>query len=325
MIIADTVTEGETEAPVVAAGAVCWRSFRGSVQVLTIRRDRHGDVSLPKGKLDPDERVPVAAVREVREETGFAVRLGIPLGTTEYLLPSGRDKVVYYWAAEVVEEEYRAKFRPNDEVQSLRWSSVAGAKSALTYERDADVLDRFQELVDRGVHRSFAMITLRHGKAEVSSSKGDAARKLSARGTAQANALATVLAAWGPEKVLTSPAVRCVLTVAPLAATLGKKPTKVEAIAQDTWEGAGRAPDAATQLDVLVAKRIAKRETTVLCSHTPVLPAIVESIGRLARGENDRRLDRIAMLSTGDFSVLHLSVDNPGQGILAVETHSPLA
>ena len=35
-----------------------------------IHRPRYDDWSLPKGKVDPGETAPVAAVREVLEETG---------------------------------------------------------------------------------------------------------------------------------------------------------------------------------------------------------------------------------------------------------------
>ena len=80
-----------TSTTVVAAGAVCWRLVDGKVRVLLIHRDHHGDVSLPKGKVDPGEATPQTAVREIHEETGYRVSLGAPLGTAEYLLPGGRD------------------------------------------------------------------------------------------------------------------------------------------------------------------------------------------------------------------------------------------
>ena len=77
--------------PVLAAGAVCWRRRGDRVEVLVIFRPKYRDTSLPKGKVDAGESVPEAAIREIREETGFAVTLGVPLGTTEYLLPNGKD------------------------------------------------------------------------------------------------------------------------------------------------------------------------------------------------------------------------------------------
>ena len=53
-------------ADVLAAGAVVLR--KGAV--LLVHRPRYDDWSFPKGKLDRGEQSPVAAVREVAEETG---------------------------------------------------------------------------------------------------------------------------------------------------------------------------------------------------------------------------------------------------------------
>ena len=65
---------------VLAAGAVVFRRGR----VLLIHRPRYDDWSFPKGKLDRGEHVTAAAVREVAEETGLHVRLGVPLTRQRY-------------------------------------------------------------------------------------------------------------------------------------------------------------------------------------------------------------------------------------------------
>ena len=79
-----------------AAGAVCWRIIDGKVHVLLVHRTVYGDVTIPKGKVDPGESLPRTAVREIAEETGLAVALGVPLGISRYPLPSGREKIVHY-------------------------------------------------------------------------------------------------------------------------------------------------------------------------------------------------------------------------------------
>ena len=309
-----------TSVPVLAAGAVCWRRRGDRVEVLVISRPKYRDTSLPKGKVDDGESVPEAAVREIREETGFAVTLGPPLGTTEYTLPSGRDKVVYYWAAEVPQAELeRGRFTPTDEVDRLEWMSVPRARRELSYERDKEVLARFAAIATRDGIQSFALIVLRHAKAAFDSKSGrDADRKLLPRGEEQAAQVVPVLLTFGPRRVLSSPAARCVATVAPLAKALGVKVKEHAAISQDGWEASGHDP---RTLRKLVARRLEKGLSTVLCSHAPVLPEILEQVAELTESPNGGRITRAGILGTAEFTVVHLAAAEPHH-ILGVETHS---
>lgn len=310
--------------PVLAAGAVCWREGRSGVEVLLINRARHSDVSLPKGKVDPGESTPVAAAREISEETGFSVTLGPSLGTTEYLLPNGRDKVVYYWAAEVTADQLRrGRFKPNEEVQSIEWVSIPRARKRLSYERDIELLDRFDQLSSRGDHRTFALIALRHAKADPDSPDGtDAARTLSPRGRAQSLALVPSLQAWGPSVMFSSPAVRCLETVTPLADAIGAEIKRAPVISQEAWEEGESSSD---DITAFIAKRVRKQKSAVLCSHSPVLPELIDAIARASHGERDGRLTRAAILATAEFTVVHLAVEKPEHGIVAIESHSPIS
>jgi 8-oxo-dGTP pyrophosphatase MutT (NUDIX family)/phosphohistidine phosphatase SixA len=315
---------GSSTTPVLAAGAVLWRDGRSGVEVLLITRSRQNDVSLPKGKVDPGEAFPETAVREVREETGYAVGLGIPLGMTEYSLPNGRDKIVYYWAAEVTREQLlRGRFRPNDEVDRIEWVSVAKARKKLTYSRDVDVIDRFHAFVERGDHRTFGLIALRHAKAETDSKDGtDAARPLSSRGRRQAADLVRTIPAWSPAAILSSPARRCVETVTPLAKALKLEVKQKVSLGQDLWEGDDES-EAARRLQAHLTRRIERRATTVLCTHSPVLPPLLDGIAAIVGGERDGRLTRSGILSTAEFTVVHLSHADPTHGIIALEWHQP--
>ena len=62
-----------------AAGALCWRVKKKKLELLLIHRQRYDDWSWPKGKLDKGETLAECAVREVYEEVGLPITLGIRL------------------------------------------------------------------------------------------------------------------------------------------------------------------------------------------------------------------------------------------------------
>ena len=308
--------------PVLAAGAVCWRMAGNKVRVLLVHRTQHNDVSLPKGKVEPGETLPETAVREIAEETGLVVGLGAPLGQVEYQLPSGRDKVVYYWSAEVDAHAIEsARFVPNEEISGLEWVSLKKARERLTYPHDIDIIEVFAERIKAGRARTFAIVVVRHGKAvPVGSWDGpDATRPLLLRGTAQAASIALGLAAYRPKKIITSTAARCIATIAPLARLTGIEPTESDAISQDAFESGES--DAAGVL----GRRVRKKKTTVLCSHGPVIPRLIAELANLTNTPPSQEFLSMGYLATGEFSVLHVASEYPASGIVALETHSPTA
>jgi len=306
--------------PVYAAGAVCWRYIEGKLMVLVIHRTRYGDVTIPKGKLDPGETLPQTAVREIKEETGLSVTLGVPIGVSSYTLSSGRSKIVHYWAAEITDKHVASStFLPNGEVAALEWVSVKKARSYLSYPPDVEILENFARLVNDGITKTFALIALRHGKAVSPDawSGPDASRPLTDRGVRQAALDAPALKAWHPRRIVTSPAVRCVATVAPLAAATGIVPKHTPGISQDAHE------DGTGTVREVIGKRVRSMKTAVLCSHGPVLPEILREIALATGTVMTANIRDAADLQTGGFSVVHLSAANPGSGIVAIETHNP--
>src|SRR6478672_7623769 len=111
-----------------AAGAVVLRKGR----VLLVHRPAYDDWSFPKGKLDPGETSTAAAVREVGEETGLRVRLGVPLSRQSY--PNGtRTKVVDYWVGRTVGDHDVSGYQVNSEIDEVAWVPLDRADQRLSY------------------------------------------------------------------------------------------------------------------------------------------------------------------------------------------------
>ncbi|WP_306231840.1 NUDIX hydrolase [Agrococcus beijingensis] len=307
--------------PVLAAGALVWRDTDGGRELLLVERTQHRDLSLPKGKLDPGETLPECAAREIEEETGLRVSLGAPLGTSEYRLPDDRDKVVYYWQAFVDSDEVaRAPFEANGEIHALHWMPFAEAKAACTYTHDVTIIERFEERLSRGHEHTFPIVALRHGKAASAFSweGSDADRPLTERGERQSASIAGGIAAFGPTRLFTSDAVRCVQTVAPLAALTGLAVKPRSDISQESTV------DPREALGRRIGKAVRKRRGTVLCSHAPIIPEIVTAVVHTTDALESERTHRASMLHTAEFTVLHVSAGERPD-LVALETHGPPA
>jgi len=250
---------------VYAAGAVLWRpaSENAALEISVIHRPRYNDWSLPKGKVDPGETAPVAAVREVFEETGHHCVLGRRLVTVSYPIEQG-DKKVYYWAARSTGGE----FTPAKEVDELVWLPAAEAMKKLDYVQDRKVLRRFaKQSAD-----TRTVLVVRHGTAGRKSrfSGDDTRRPLDKRGRAQAEALVAQLLAFGATDVYAADRVRCHQTVEPLAAELG---VPIQSEPTLTEEAYAKNPKRALRRVLEIA---AQTGTPVICSQGKVIPDLID-------------------------------------------------
>jgi 8-oxo-dGTP diphosphatase len=117
-----------------AAGGIVRRD--GLVAV--VHRPHRADWTLPKGKLEPGEDDEQAALREVREETGWEVGIDADLTTVTYPLPDGREKSVRWYLMHAVAEAGA----PEQDVDEVRWLTPDEARALLTYENDRRLLER---------------------------------------------------------------------------------------------------------------------------------------------------------------------------------------
>ena len=119
-----------------AAGGLVVRRHNGLLQIVVVHRPVQQDWSFPKGKLESGETFELAALREVREETGMTCRLLRFVGHTEYLDRKGRPKAVAYW----VMAADSGFFTPNEEVDELLWLNLESANRMLSYPRDRELV-----------------------------------------------------------------------------------------------------------------------------------------------------------------------------------------
>lgn len=309
---------------VYAAGAICWREEKGELFVALIHRARYNDYSWPKGKVDPGESLPETAVREIAEETGLKIRLGVRLSIQNYVLPNGKDKEVHYWAARVSDSALaKSKFKPSEEVASIDWHKPADARALLTYSHDAEVLDRLLELYEDGHLRTKPVVILRHAKATPRADwKGgktldDGRRPLLPFGFVQATALIPLLRAFGVKRVVTSPWARCRTTVEPFAKALK---LKIVERSQLSELGNRKGPKRTAKV---VREIIETGRPTVVCSHRPALPSILGAVSEFADKSLAKAIEAASALKPAEMLVVHMTTGAHRQAV-AAETYSPV-
>ena len=264
-----------------AAGVVVFREHDDRAEVALVHRPKYDDWSFPKGKVDPGEPVPVAAIREVREETGLRVGLGRPLQAQRYPVSAGQ-KVVHYWVGRTAAgaSDDVGSYQVNDEIDDVRWLPVKKARQWLTYPHDRATLQEAEDVR----HPSTPLVVLRHASAVGRSAwpRGDEERPLDDTGRAQSVTLAGLLMAYDIRRVITSPSARCAQSVAPYAGLAGLDPEHVRRLSEDGAEKGSVSAFAAQTLRVLTVP-------TIICTHRPVLPWVFGGLGvrdpKLAKGE----------------------------------------
>jgi 8-oxo-dGTP pyrophosphatase MutT (NUDIX family)/phosphohistidine phosphatase SixA len=314
-LVADQTDHPGEPVAVTAAGALPWRVKKDKLEVLLIHRPRYDDWSWPKGKIDDGETVPECAIREVWEEIGLTASLGIPLPPIHYHVASGL-KVVHYWAVKV----NGAQLVPDGkEVDSVMWCAPEKAAGLLSNPSDVVPLEYLRDAHERGELDTWPLLVLRHAKAKPRSSwtKAEGERPLAATGMRQAQAVGRLLQAWKPPRVVTSPWLRCVATVAPYAKAANAKVRLVEALTEHRHE---RSPK---KTAAVIESLFDKQRAVVVCTHRPALPTV---FGQLAK-HMPRHLAALLpadepYLSPGEVVICHVA-SGAKDTVVAVEQFKP--
>jgi 8-oxo-dGTP diphosphatase len=320
------VTNGLT-APVQAAGALVWRVRTGRLQVALVHRPRYKDWSWPKGKLEPGEGTVEAAIREVAEETGLDVVLGIPLPGLEYE-SAGRPKQVHYWAAEVAgrPDRFALTARPpvpradRAEIDQVRWFDVETAAQRLTRPSDREPLDVLVEEHAQGRLVTRALVVARHGRARKRAhwTGTELDRPLTPTGRRQAVGLVPVLSAFGVARVVTSRWARCEQTVRPYAEAAAVDLVTSDLLTEDAHADSP-ARVAAEMIDLLWSEGDA-----VVCTHRPVLPTVLDVLATHAnRAVADALPTMDPFLRPGQVLVTHVADGPAGPRVVATQLIGP--
>jgi 8-oxo-(d)GTP phosphatase len=309
-----------------AAGALLWREVQGQLLVAVIHRARYDDWSFPKGKQDPGENLPETAVREIREETGLKIKLGVRLKIVNYLVGNGVEKEVHYWAARVSDSALaNSKFEPSEEVASVEWKTPEEVRTLLTYDFDREVLDRALDLHLIGHLKTKPVIVLRHATAtprtDWKGGKGldDGHRPLLEIGHSEARQLVPLLSAFAPRRLITSSWVRCQTTLEPFA-----KAKKLKLIERHQLSEFGNKAGPKRTLKV-VHDLVSDGSPAVLCSHRPALPTILDALAEYGTVHHKPVLAESTALKPAHMTVIHLTAKTEGKkrSIVSIETYAP--
>lgn len=321
-----------------AAGALVWREKGGDLQVLLVHRPRYDDWSFPKGKLESGESLCACAVREVAEETGAQVRLEQPLETVRYRLGDGTRKEVRYWAARELDRgspalaaRGRIPRASRSEIDGVQWMGVKEARKRLDHAIDRDLLGSLVDLWEDDKLDTWTLVLVRHARAvkrsvwnrpkKRTAEQDEATRPLTGdHGRARARALAPILAAYGVGRAISSPWKRCCDTMAPYCRAAGLKLELEPAI---TEHAHATAPKTTRKV---VERALRMREGPVaLCTHRPVLPAVMDVVAEYAPGKLLRSVpNRDPWLKTGEIMVIHMARRPHGKiRAVAIEKQRP--
>ena len=140
-----------TKTQVSAGGVAFRRRTDGCVEVALISVGEGARWQLPKGLVGRGEETELAALREVREETGLETELIAHVETVEYWYASnerGRrvrfHKFVHFYLLRYI----KGSVADHDhEVNEARWFEIGEAATRLAFANEKRVLERATEMI----------------------------------------------------------------------------------------------------------------------------------------------------------------------------------
>jgi len=252
---------------------------------------------------------------------------GLPLARMRYKLSDGRIKHVHLWAARTataadapsLAARLPVTAATTDEIDDLAWMSVEKAERSLTRAADAGPLETLAHLHEKGRLTTSVLIVARHARARSRSSwkGGETDRPLTPAGQRQAESLVPVLAAFGVREVVTSAWERCTRTIEPYARAAGVASGHSELTEAAHERSPGR-------VAAEVHRLLEAGGDTVMCTHRPVLPTVLDVLGQHSRRPVASTLPTSdPYLRPAELLVAHVGQTPKGARVLGVELQRP--
>lgn len=119
------------------AGCAAYRVLNGTKEYLVITaKNNNKDKVLPKGHIEPNETADVAAIRELKEETGLTGAIEKVLACTPPFRVKDEQVIVQYFLVYVAD----ATAEKTDENRLMDWLPIDEAIDMLTYKEAKAIL-----------------------------------------------------------------------------------------------------------------------------------------------------------------------------------------
>lgn len=128
----------------VAAGGVVFRELDSHFEVALISRGNRW--FLPRGVVESDETTKIAALREVREETGLDCEIVKKIGNFSFDFFRGRrySKTIHFY---LLKYAGGSVHNHGAEVDKVKWFSISEAFSLLKYDDEKKILKKAEAML----------------------------------------------------------------------------------------------------------------------------------------------------------------------------------
>lgn len=140
-----------------SAGGIVYKKQNDQLLILLIRtsgttaQERDNVWTFPKGHINEGESDEIAAIREVREESGVNAKIIQNLGKSQYSFISHKqkiDKMVSWYIMEYISGSIDDH---DDEVAEVKWLDINEVSAQLIYQLDKDNLEKVKQFLETNV------------------------------------------------------------------------------------------------------------------------------------------------------------------------------